>query len=119
MRRPSKRQPKKSAQELAKEAEALKELRKTYAPQVLQHAQQLETAAKALMEINEQMHKDAIALTGDPNYKTNHIVSFERLGTMEQQEEGLGTIECPGFEDIAEVAGELICQAESALKEGR
>jgi hypothetical protein len=68
------------------------------------------------MKINKQMHKAAIALTGDPKYETNHIVSFERFGTMEQQEENLGTIECPGFEDIAEVAGELICQAESALK---
>ena len=113
--RRSQKRDQKSKEVIAQEEEKLKQLRKRYAPEVLEQAKKLRDAAKALMEIEKKLDTEAKELTGDKNYNTNHIISFEKFGSMEDQMDNLGTIECPGFEDIAEVAEEVTNEAHDVI----
>lgn len=100
---------------IAKEAKKLLAMRQKYAPRVLALSQQLRDASRELMEIEVKMNREALEITGDRNYRTHHIVSFERLGTIEQQLEELGTVDIAGFEDVLNTACDVIGKAHRVL----
>lgn len=98
----------------AKDAEIVRVIRKNHAPQVLKLAQQLVDSAGELLKIEEKMDIEAKELTGYDDYTTDHTVSFQHHGCIEDQMENLGEILGPGFKDVVMMANLLRVDAEDA-----
>jgi hypothetical protein len=92
----------------------LRVVRQKHAKKALMLSRTIERAVKALVKVEEELHKDSVAIAGDL-YQNNHHVSFEPNGSNDSQVDCDGFITTPDFASVLKMATETISLLEPVV----
>ena len=107
-----------SEDKIAEDAKIIEGIQKRYAPQLRLLGKILVETGEKLVKLEEDMHSDAVKLTGDKNFELEHTVSFQEFGgSINDQLENFGEVTGVGFEDIRDMGESLVEMATGLLEE--
>ena len=114
-----------SPEKIVENAKIVKDIRRKYLAEFRLLGKQLYEIGDKLVELDNQVHEEAIKLTGDKCYDLDNTASFQEFGgSMEYQQEHLEVLG-PGFEDVRNLGENLHCledisdtDEESSTEEG-
>ena len=107
-----------SAEKLVENAKITEDIRKRYAPQLRMLGKELIATGDLLVQLEEEMHKEAVKLTGDEQFYLDNTVSFEEFGgSMGEQIDYCDEISGPGFEDVCNLGESLVEVAATYISE--
>ena len=91
---------------IAREAKALRALRFKHAPAISRQATIVLLAAQELERMHKEMDAEAREIAG-LGYETNHTVTFDEHGSINDQLDNLGTVRGAGIKDVVRMAVDM------------
>jgi len=97
-----------SPEKIVENAKIVKDIRRKYLAEFRLLGKQLYEIGDKLVELDNQVHEEAIKLTGDKLYDLDNYASFQEFGgSMEYQQEHLEVCG-PGFVDVRNLGDNLV-----------